>query len=134
MVNKAGKVPAKRELRVWGCKRDEAAEEVGQYLRRAWLLSQTVLQRVCCWRPRRIWAPFLVPSPLLLHSSVSDSRLVLCPGITQAIKIEAGIRTPAHSWWRELTLSLHIKIRASKVFDGALFLNPKDEVLKLAYN
>lgn len=133
VVNKADKVPAKRELWVWGYKGDEAAEEVGQNLR-VWLLSQTLLRKVCCWRLSRIWAPFLVPSPLLPHPSVSDSHLVLCPGITQAIKIEAGIRTPACSWWGKLKLSLHIKICANKILGGPLFWNPKDEALKLASN
>lgn len=68
------------------------------------------------------------------HPSVSDSWLVLCPGITQAIKIEAGTRTPACSWWRKLKLSLHIKILAREIFDGALSWIPEDEVLKLVYS
>lgn len=39
VLNKAGKVPAKRVLRIWGQKSDEAAGEVSQDLRSPWLLS-----------------------------------------------------------------------------------------------
>lgn len=59
-------------------------------LRRAWPPSQTELRRVCCRRPQRKQAPLRVPSPLLPHPSVSDSYLVLRPGITQAVKVGAG--------------------------------------------
>lgn len=43
----------------------------------------------------RIWALSPVLLPLVPYSSVSGSRLVHCPGITQVVKIESGIRAPA---------------------------------------
>lgn len=126
-LTKADEVPAQRELRLRGWKGDEAAEEVSQNLRSPWLPSQSGLRRVCCCRRlSRSRAPFLGPSPLPPRPPVSDARLGLCPGVTQAAGIEAGSRTPACRWWGKLTLSLHVTVCASKFFGGVLSWNPKD--------